>query len=70
MVGMKLDERELDALVRKVNSYVKHADVEDQRIILWGQLKDTLNHDWRGVKWLYEELTRFVEEEFGRDIIE
>lgn len=70
MVGMKLDEKEMDALFHKVRSFLRHADVEDQRIILWRLLKETVSQDWRGVKWLYEELTRFVEEEFGRDTIE
>ena len=67
---MKLEERELDALIRKVKSYIKHAEVEDQRIILWSLLKETVAHDWKGVKWMYGELTKFVEEEFGREHIE
>lgn len=69
MVVMKLEEREMDALVRKVRTFIKHADVEDQRIILWALLKETVAHDWKGVKWLYGELSNFVEEEFGRDYI-
>jgi len=67
MVVMKLEEKELDALIRKVKTFVKHAEVEDQRIILWYLLKETVAHDWKGVKWLYIELSKFVEEEFGRD---
>jgi hypothetical protein len=66
---MKLDEKELDSLIRKVKSFIKHAEVEDQRIILWSLLKETVTHDWKGVKWLYGELSKFVEEEFGRDYL-
>ncbi len=66
---MKLEEKELDALIRKVRAFIKHADVEDQRIILWSLLKETVAHDWKGVTWLYGELSKFVEEEFGRDNI-
>jgi hypothetical protein len=66
---MKLEEREIEALFRKVKSFIRHAEVEEQRIILWSLLKETVAHDWKGVKWLYEELSKFVEEEFGRDRI-
>jgi len=69
MVVMKLEEKEMDALIRKVRTFIKHADVEDQRTILWSLLKETIAHDWKGVKWLYAELSNFVEEEFGRDYI-
>ena len=69
MVVMKLEEKELDALVRKFKTFIKHADPEDQRTILWSLLKETISHDWKGVKWLYWELSKFVEEEFGRDYI-
>jgi len=64
---MKLEEREVDALIRKVRTFIKHAQPEDQRIILWSLLKETVGHEWKGVKWLHQELSRFVEEEFGRD---
>jgi hypothetical protein len=67
LLVMKLEESELDALIRKVKSFIKHAEVEDQRIILWSLLKETVAHDWKGVKWMYGELSKFVEEEFGRD---
>lgn len=69
MLVMELEEREMDALIRKVKSFIRHAEVEEQRIILWSLLKVTVAHDWKGVKWLYEELSKFVEEEFGRDEI-
>ena len=64
MVVMKLKEKEIEALSRKVKSFVRHADVEEQRIILWSLLKGTVAKDWKGVKWLYKELRKFVEEEF------
>ena len=66
-IAMKLEEREIDALIRKVNSFVKHADVEDRRIILWTLLKGTVINDWKGVRWLYEEFMNFVEKEFGQN---
>ena len=69
MVVMELEERNMDALIRKVKSFIRHAEVEEQRIILWLLLKETVAHDWKGVKWLYGELSNFVEEEFGRDYI-
>lgn len=64
MVVMKLEEKELEALIRKVKSFIRHADVEDQRIIFWSLLKKTVVNDWKGVEWLYKELRKFVEEEF------
>lgn len=64
MVIMKLQEKEMEALRRKVKSFVRHADVDEQRIILWSLLKETVAKDWKGVKWLYKELRKFVEEEF------
>ena len=66
---MKLEEKEVDALIRKVRTFIKHAQPEDQRIILWSLLKEAVGHEWKGVKWLHQELSRFVEEEFGRDYI-
>jgi hypothetical protein len=64
MVVMKLEEKELEALIRKLKSFIRHADVEDQRIIFWSLLKKTVVNDWKGVEWLYKELRKFVEEEF------
>ena len=66
---MKLEEKEVDALIRKVRTFIKHAHPEDQRIILWSLLKETVDHNWKAVKWLHQELGRFVEDEFGRDFI-
>jgi hypothetical protein len=66
MVVMKLEEREIQALIRKLRSFVRHADLPDQRSILWALLKETVVKDRKGVKWLYEELRKFVEEEFKR----
>jgi hypothetical protein len=66
MVVMKLEEREIQALIRKLRSFVRHADLPAQRSILWALLKETVVKDRKGVKWLYEELRKFVEEEFKR----
>jgi hypothetical protein len=64
MVVMKLKETEMDALLRKIKSFVRHADVDEQRLIFWSLLKETVVKDWDGLEWLYEALRRFVEDEF------
>lgn len=64
MVVMKLSEDEMDALLRKVKSFVRHADVDEQRLIFWCLLKATVIKDWDGLEWLYDALSRFVDEEF------
>jgi hypothetical protein len=64
MVVMKLEEKEMDALLRKIKSFVRHADVDERRLIFWSLLKETVVKDWDGLEWLYEALRRFVEEEF------
>jgi hypothetical protein len=64
MVVMKLEEKEMDALLRKIKSFVRHADEDEQRLIFWSLLKETVVNDWDGLEWLYEALRKFVDEEF------
>lgn len=64
MVIMKLQEKEIDALLKKVRSFVRHADLDEQRLIFWCLLKETVRKDWDGLEWLYEALSKFVDEEF------
>ena len=61
---MRIEETELKEIATQVNNSLERLDLADRRQILWNLLRVSVSEDWEGMEWMYEQLKKFIEDEF------
>jgi hypothetical protein len=61
---VRIEEKELEEITSQVNNSLEHLDLADRRQVLWNLLRVSVSEDWEGMEWMYEQLKKFIEDEF------
>jgi hypothetical protein len=60
-----MTEKEKTNFLKKVNALLASCDLKTKRQILWELLEGSITEDAEGIKWLYFQLEKFINSEFG-----